>query len=131
MQYLTTQINTSATIVGAAGAQINEGAFLAAKFDGDGNIVPCSAKGEAAVGIIIPTNDNAILAGADVDVQVMYMGLWKAGEAFAAGAALTTDARGRAVAAASGDDVLAQALEASAADGNVVSIQITKAGKLA
>jgi hypothetical protein len=124
--YNGTTINDSATIVAAANAAISDGEFLAAKFT-SGKIAVCGTAGEHALGIIIP-GQASIASGDDVSVQVKDIGRWKAGAAVAVGAELTTDANGKAVTATSGAFILAIALEAAAAAGQIIKVQIIKAG---
>jgi hypothetical protein len=126
--YLSTGINDSPTIVGKSTGAIANGAFLAAKFDGAGGIVLAGA-GENAIGLLIASTPEAVAAGEDVNVQIKDIGLWKTGAAVAAGAELTSDANGAAVTAAAGNYVTAIALEAAAAPGAVIKVQIVKSGK--
>lgn len=127
--FLSTGINDSPTIVGKATSAIANGAFLAAKFDGTGGIVLAGA-GENAIGILIASTPEAVAAGDDVTVQIKDNGLWKTGAAVAAGAELTANADGAAVTVVAGNYATAIALEAAAAPGAVVKIQIVKSGKV-
>lgn len=127
--FLSTGINDSPTIVGKSTGAIANGAFLAAKFDAAGGIVLAGA-GEKALGLLIASTPEAVAAGEDVTVQIKDVGLWKTGAAVAAGAELTSDAAGAAVTAAVGNYVTAIALEAAAAPGAVIKVQIVKSGKV-
>lgn len=127
--FISTSINDSPVITGKATAAINNGAFLAVKFDGNGGIVLAGA-GENALGLLIATTPEKVEAGEDVTVQIKDIGLWKTGGAVAAGAELTPDANGAAVTAAAGKYVTAIALEAATAAGQVIKVQIVKSGKL-
>lgn len=127
--YTTTSINDSPVITGKATAAIENGAFLAAKFDANGGIVLAGA-GENALGLLIATTPEAVKAGEDVTVQIKDIGLWKAGAAVAAGAELTADENGAAKTAVAGNYVTAIALEAAAAPGAVIKVQIVKSGKV-
>ena len=80
------------------------------------------------VGLLIPETEDSVAAGDDVTVQVKDIGLWTVGAAVDAGALLMSDANGKAVAATAGKFVLAQALEAATAAGQVIHVQIIKAG---
>lgn len=122
--YIGTSINNSATVVAQAGGEVKE--FLAAKFD-TGKVKACNTAGENALGLVIPGQEG-IKAGDDVTVQIKDIGLWKTGAGVSAGAELTTDADGKAIAATSGDFILAVALEAAAAKDAVIQVQIVKAG---
>jgi hypothetical protein len=127
--FISTGINDSPVITGKATAAIENGAFLAAKFDANGGIVLAGA-GENALGLLIATTPENVAAGEDVTVQIKDIGLWRTGGAVAAGAELTSDANGAAVTAAVGNYVTAIALEAAAAAGQVIKVQIVKSGKV-
>lgn len=127
--FISTSINDSPVITGKATAAINNGAFLAAKFDANGGIVLAGA-GEKALGVLIATTPDAVAAGGDVTVQIKDIGLWKTGAAVAAGAELTSDANGAAVTAAAGNYVTAIALESATAAGQTIKVQIVKSGKM-
>ncbi len=125
--YLSTGINDTPTIVGKATADINGGAFLAAKFDANGGIVLAGA-GDNAIGIMPATTPDSVAAGEDVNIQIKDIGLWKTGAAVAAGAELTSDADGKAVTAAVGNFVTAIALEAATDADQVIKVQVVKYG---
>ena len=125
MSYHGTGINDSPTIAAKAAANITDGAFLAAKLTAGGAAV-CGA-GEAAVGLFIPETENP-KAGEDVTMQVKDIGLAKVGAAVNAGDLLSSDADGKLIQAASGNYILAQALETAAAADQIIPVQICKAG---
>lgn len=125
--FLSTGINDSPVIAGVATSAINGGAFKAVKFDSSGGIVLAGA-GNNAIGLLIATTPDAVLAGGDVTVQIKEIGYWKAGDTIAAGAELTPDSAGDAVTAVVGDYVVAIALE-SATDGDIIKVQIAKCGQ--
>ena len=128
--YLSTGINDSSTIVRKATGAIANGAFKAVKFDANGGIVTGGVAGEKTIGLLIATTSEAVAAGEDVTIQIKDIGLWEAGAAIKAGDELTTSATGTAAVAAAGNYVLAVALEAAAAPGAVIKIQIVKSGKV-
>ena len=128
--YLSTGINDSSTIVRKATGAIANGAFKAVKFDANGGIVTGGVAGEKTIGLLIATTPEAVAAGEDVTIQIKDIGLWEAGAAIKAGDELTTSATGTAAVAAAGNYVLAVALEAAAAPGAVIKIQIVKSGKV-
>jgi len=127
--YISTSINDSPVITGKATAAIENGAFLAAKFDANGGIVLAGA-GENALGLLIATTPKNVAAGEDVTVQIKDIGLWKTGGAVAAGAELTSDANGAAVTATTGNYVTAIALEAATDANQIIKVQIVKSGKV-
>lgn len=122
MTYLATSINESPVIVDKAGADIADVRGKAVKY-ADGKIVLAGA-GEAAIGVGIMTNDEAIKAGADVDIQIKDIGLVCAGAAFAKGTELASDKDGKFVAAASGNYVVAIALDEAVAAGNYIKARL-------
>lgn len=125
MKYLATSINNSATITEKAGAQADYRG-KAVKYDSSGNVVLCSAAGEAAIGIGILTNDETTASGADVDIQVKEMGVAIAGGTIAKGDALAVNTSAQLVKSTAGNFVIATALEAATAAGQMIKIQITK-----
>lgn len=127
MSYYGTTINESPVIAGIAAADMEKTAFLAVKFDGEGKIAVADEKGKNVLGLL-PAEQEDIKAGGTVTVQVKDMGLWKASAAFNAGDELTTTADGKAAKAESGDFITAIALEKAESDGDIVKVQIVKAG---
>ena len=127
MSYFGTTINDSPTIAGKAAAALSGAAFLAVKYNSDGNIALASTAGENVLGLLgAEEGDHA--AGDTVSVQIKECGLWKAGAAVAAGAELATNAAGKCITATAGAFILAIALEAASAADEVIQVQIVKAG---
>lgn len=124
--YNGSMINTSPTIVGVAGENIAGGPFTAVTFKDD--VLVQAEPGDVPVGILLAETDDIVTAGDDVNVQIAASGRWKAGSALKAGEALATDQNGCAVRAADGEFILAFAMEAATAAGQVISVQITKSG---
>lgn len=127
MEYIGTSINESPVITAPAGAELTVAAFKAVKFNAAGAFVLAGA-GEAAVGVLLADTTEKAPVGTDLTAQVKDIGLWKSGAAFKAGDLLTSDAQGRAVAAAVGNFILAQALAAADGADQAVRVQIIKAG---
>ena len=127
MTYITPSVNPSAIISEKAGTDLNQPAFFIAKFDSLGTVVKADA-GECALGVFVPTNDDTIISGDGVDIQVKDIGYVKAGAAITKGAAVTSDANGKAVPAAAGNFILGYALSAAANADEVILVQITKSG---
>ena len=125
MAYTSTGINTSATIVGAAAAEIAGVAGKAVKFSA-GKLAVANAAGEVVIGIALLTNADVVAAGEDVDVQVKEIGKAVVGAEVAAGAELAAKADGTLVTATAGQFVVATALEAATAAGQIINVQITK-----
>lgn len=127
MSYYGTTINDSATIAGECAAAMSGKQFLAAKFDSNGKIAVCSTEGEVALGLI-PAEEGTKAAGDTIAVQIKDIGLMEASGAIAVGAAVMTDANGKAKTAAAGKFILGYALKAATAAGQVIPVQIIKAG---
>ena len=127
--YSGTVINDSPTIVDKAGAEITTGPFTAMGYK-DGMLVAATAE-IAPFGITVAETEDNIPTGEDVTIQIKDIGAWKAGASFACGAALTSDANGCAVTATAGKFILAYALEEATAAGQIVRVQIVKAGTAA
>lgn len=128
MNYFGASMNQSPVVAEKAGKEIKNGAFLAVKYDDDGNIVLCDKAGETALGILLPDTAEEISQGNELTIQIKDIGLAKAGGVFKKGAPLTTDAQGKLVEAASGSFILGYALEQSFAEGQFVRVDITKSG---
>lgn len=130
MQYTSLSINDSPTIAMEAAAELKDARCLAVKFDENGKGVLCGA-GENAIGILLANVEETIPADGQMDVQVKDIGRWVAGGAVSAGDALTSDAAGKAVKAAAGNFITAIALTASEKAGDIIPVQIVKAGYMA
>ena len=118
-----TPINDSPVVNIKAGGSIAAPAYLAATAAG-----AVAGAGVHALGIFTPDNDQAVVSGDDLTVQIKDIGTWMAGGTFSAGAELASDANGKAITAASGKFILAVALKAATAAGQLVPVQIIKAG---
>ena len=127
MTYISTSVNPSAIKKEKAGAAMTEPAFLIAKYDANGAVVKAGA-GDCALGVFIPNNDDAVAVGDGIDVQVKDIGYVKAGAAITKGAAIMSDANGKAVTATSGKFILGFALATASAADDVILVQITKSG---
>ena len=125
MAYTSTPINTSATIVAPAGAAIEGVIGKAIKFDASGNAVLASA-GEAVMGIAVLTNSENPVLGEDITIQIKEIGKAVVGAEVAKGAELAADANGALVTAVEGQFVVATALDAATAAGQIINVQITK-----
>lgn len=123
MAYTGTGINTSATIVEAAGVAADFRG-KAVKFDAGKAVL--AAAGEMCVGVGLITNSDTTNAGEDVDIQVKEIGLGLAGAAITKGVELASDANGALVAASTGNFVIGIALDDAAAAGKFIKIQIAK-----
>lgn len=127
MEYTGLSIDTSATIVMIAAAELKNARCLAVKFDGEGKGVLCGA-GENAAGLLLADTPETIPAGGQMDVQIKEMSRWVAGGEVKPGDELTCDASGKAVKAEAGKFITAIALTGAAEAGEIIKVQIAKAG---
>jgi len=111
-----------------AAEKLTEPKGIALALTEDGAKLP--AAGAAVCGIAIISNPDEVAAGERVDVQIKDIGLWRAGGEFKAGDLLATDATGKAVKAATGNAVVAMALENAAAN-DLVKVKLILAGTAA
>lgn len=121
-------INQTPTIAEMAGAAILNGAFLAVKYDADGNVTLCDTEGELAAGILLPETPKETAKGEAVTVQMKDIGLAKAGAAIPKGAEVMTDNKGCIVSATTGKFVIGYAMSAATAAGDIIHIDIRKCG---
>lgn len=127
--YEYTGINESATISLLAASALSEVNGKAVVLGANGVALP--AAGDDILGIVLLTEDENIAAGGRVNVQIKDIGPWKAAAAFDQGALLATDATGCCKAATSGQHIVARALEAATAAGDLVKVQLLHAGTVA
>ena len=125
--YNGTVINESPTIIDTAGADITSGPFTALAYNESGTLVTANAS-TVPFGITVAETEDKVPSGEDVTIQVKEIGAWKAGAAFARGCALASDANGCAIKATTGKFILAFALDEATAAGQIVRVQIVKAG---
>lgn len=123
-----TSINESPVVELITSSAIEGAPYLAVTMQTDGGVAVSKA-GDTPIGLLCATDkDGTIHTNERVTVQVKDMGLWTTGEAVAAGTELTSGADGKAVAANAGNYILAVALEASTAAGQIIQVQIVKSG---
>ena len=125
--FISTGINDTPTIVGKAGIPLVNAALHAAKFNAQGEIVPAAA-GDNAVGLFIASTPDNVAAGEDVTIQIKDVGLWVTGAAVLAGAEVASNAAGQAITAVANAFIVGIALETATAAGQVIKVQIVKAG---
>ena len=105
-----------------AGAAIP--AYAIVKFDGNGNVVPCTADTDLMIGIADGIGDVA--SGDRVDVNMDGQPEVIASAAIAAGASISSSAAGTAKTAEAGDVCIAYAVQAAAAAGDIITVQIAR-----
>lgn len=128
MSYYGTTINDSPVIVGENAAALTGKSFYAVKFNSDGKIAICSTEGEDVLGLL-PAEEGDKAAGESISVQIKEIGLIVASGAITAGAAVMTDANGKAKTATAGNFVIGYALKAATASGEIIPVQICKGYK--
>lgn len=96
----------------------------------DGETVKqCDTLGESAFGVaLFSVSANEILKGKGCSVMVEGRAIVEAAAALAVGAKVTTDATGKAAAAASGNQVVGIVDEPAAGSGNECSVLLTPGG---
>lgn len=124
-----TGINTSATVTFPAGVQLADIGATAVKLTEEGLALP-EAGGEV-LGIVPVSEDGDYKKGEDITVQVKDIGIWKAGAEIPVGALLAADGEGLCQEAATGQWVLARALTAASAKGDLIRVQVIHVGKMA
>ena len=120
------QINESPTVSLKAASALTAPKAIALALGASGVALPSA--GAACVGIALISNPDSVASGGDVDIQIKDIGLWEASAAITAGALLATTAAGKAVTATSGDYIIARALEAATAAGDLIRVQLINAG---
>lgn len=121
------QINESPVVSFKAASSLTAPKALALALGASGVALPSA--GAACVGIALISNPDSVASGGDVDVQVKDIALWEASAAITAGALLATTAAGKAVTASTvGHYIIARALEAATAAGDLIKVQILNAG---
>lgn len=134
-EFMTASVSDSPTISKKAGAEITDVRGLAMKYDGDGNVVVASTKGEAVIGVAIITNGRPkddcygyAKQGDEITVQRRGVGSALSGGEFAVGDELTADESGKLVKAEAGNFVIGTAEEASSAADSLIRVDISKIG---
>ena len=128
MNYLGASINTSSVIAEAAGAELENGAFCAVKYDENGNVVLCDTEGEIAAGILLPETTQKISVGEDVTVQIKDIGLCKSGAEIKKGQEVMVDTKGRVIPATAGKFVIGYAMTNATAENEIIEVDIRKCG---
>ena len=124
MNYLGTSMH-DAMFTGESAAALKDKAFHAVKFDNDGNVALCDTEGEVVLGVL-PAEEGNKAKGDTVTVQIKDIALMVAGGEIAAGAAVTTDANGKAKTATAGNFIIGYAMKAATGAGKVIPVQIAK-----
>lgn len=119
---MNSMIDMSATKTFPA-AEALPGAFYAVALSENG--LKVAGASDVPLGILV-AEVEAAAAGEDVTVQIMGGSRWKLGEAVKAGALLSASG-GKAIEAAAGSYVFAQALQNGSAD-DVIQVQIINGG---
>ena len=120
-------VDDSPTRVFQTSESLTGGAFTAVAL-GENGVANAAAASIQPIGILAAETELPIAAGDDVNVVVSGGCLWTVNESIKAGDMLTAGEGGKAVKAASGNFIFAQALE-SAAAGEAAHVLITRGGK--
>jgi hypothetical protein len=127
LERLNSSINNSATIVEMAGVDFPTPAHKAVMYDTSGNVVVATS-GENAIGVVLSSSLDPIVANNQVHIAIKYLVLLETGDVVAKGDKVTINSNGQAVKADAGDFIFGRAFEASAAAGQVVVVQINQMG---
>lgn len=127
--YEYTGINSSTTMTFPAAVDLAEANGKAVALAEEGLTLP--EAGGIPLGIALITEDEAYRKGDEITVQVKDSGLWRAGGEIKQGDLLATDAEGLCQTATAGQWVMARALSAATAKGDLINVQIIHAGSLA
>ena len=127
LERLNSSINNSATIVENAGVNIPGPAHKAVMYDTNGNVVVATS-GEVAIGTVLSSSLDPIVAGRQVHIAIKYIVLMEVGAAVAKGALITVNATGQAITAAAGSFIFGRAFEAATEAGQVIQVQINQMG---
>lgn len=128
MNYFGASINTSSVVTEIAGADIENAAFCAVKYDENGNVVLCDTEGEIVAGIVLPETTQKISAGEDITIQIKDIGLCKVGAEIKKGQEVMVDTKGRVVPATAGKFVVGYAVTTASAENEVIQVDIRKCG---
>lgn len=121
-------INTSSVVAEIAGADIENAAFCAVKYDENGNVVLCDTEGEIVAGIVLPETTQKISAGENITIQIKDIGLCKTGAEIKKGQEVMVDAQGRVIPATAGKFVVGYAVTTASAENEVIQVDIRKCG---
>ncbi len=128
MNYFGVGINTSSVVAEIAGADIENAAFCAVKYDENGNVVLCDTEGEIVAGIVLPETTQKISAGENITIQIKDIGLCKTGAEIKKGQEVMVDAQGRVIPATAGKFVVGYAVTTASAENEVIQVDIRKCG---
>ena len=128
MNYMGASINTSSVVAEIVGAEMENGAFCAVKYDENGAVVLCSTEGEMVAGIVLPETPEKISDGDDVTVQIKDIGYCKAGAEIKKGQEVMVDAKGRVIPATAGKFVIGYAMTSATTEDEIIEVDIRKCG---
>jgi len=128
MNYMGASINTSSVVAEIVGAELENGAFCAVKYDENGAVVLCSTEGEMVAGILLPETPEKISDGDDVTIQIKDIGYCKAGAEIKKGQEVMVDAKGRVIPATAGKFVIGYAMTSATAEDEIIEVDIRKCG---
>ncbi len=128
MNYMGASINTSSVVAEIVGAELENGAFCAVKYDENGAVVLCSTEGEMVAGIVLPETPEKISDGDDVTIQIKDIGYCKAGAEIKKGQEVMVDAKGRVIPATAGKFVIGYAMTSATTEDEIIEVDIRKCG---
>ena len=127
LERLNSSINNSPTIAAPAAVDIPGPAHKAVMFDANGNVT-IATSGDVAVGVVLSSTLDPIVAGRDTHILIKHIGLMEVGAAVPIGTLVTVNGDGQAVPAAAGDFIFGRAFETATDAGQVIQVQINQMG---
>lgn len=127
--YLNAFINESSTIAEKAGEKLENPAYKAVMYNSDGNVV-IADKGDTAIGVVLGNCLDSVNKGDSINILIKDIGLIEAGGVIAKGDAVSVNDKGQAVKAEAGSFIFGFAFGSAKAKGELVQVQINKAGNL-
>ncbi len=128
--YLNAFIYESSTIAEKAGDNLVSAAYKAVMYDSAGNVV-IADKGDTAIGVVLGNCLDSVNKGDNLNILIKDVGLIEAGGVIAKGDAVSVNDKGQAVKAETGSFVFGFAFSSAKTEGELIQIQINKAGKIA
>jgi len=110
-----------------AGQDLSAKQYYFVSLASDGQVDPTGA----GLGVDGVLQDDPAVAGYGALVMINGVSKVVAGAVITRGADVASDASGKAVASTSGDYIVGTALEAATADGDIIAVLITRAGRTA
>lgn len=123
MSYTNYFVAESSTRAGTLGEDCTKASCRAVMFNAVGDVV-LATEPEKAMGILIASSEEELLAGSAVSFLVKDVGLMSIGSAVNKGDLVTIDSQGRAVKATSGSVVFGRAFTSGSLENSLVEVMV-------